>query len=324
MINLIIKSGLGNQLFQYAYARALQEKYKKSGINECLKLNPFYVNNTYVEGDDQRKMSLDHIALNSEVSVSSLDSQKKELDDFKLSVVKSNGIIDLIKWKIFKKKPLGKKKFEERAKRGVYYTYHPYTNYGHPLSSERNKYVFGYFQDANNFCEISETIKKECKVKTPPSEENKKLIDEISKVNAVCLHIRRGDFLNPNWKCLQICDFDYYNNAINLMLDNVNHPIFYVFSNSHADIEWIKNNYHFYDKRGERQIDLRYVDLDNPDYEEYRLMYNCKHFIISNSTFSWWGAYVAESKETIVIVPKRWNLADENDTTIYMPNWIKI
>lgn len=322
MITLIIKSGLGNQLFQYAYARALQYKYIKSGINETLRLNPFYVNNTYIKGDDQRKMSLDHLVLNPDVKISLIDSQENELRDFKYSIVKSNGIIDLIKWKLFKKKPIGQKKFVERALKGVYYTYNPYTNYGHPISKVKNKYIFGYFQDANNFSEISDIIKNECKVKTAPSKENESLIDDISKVNAVCLHIRRGDFLNPNWKCLQICDFDYYNNAVTYMLDHIENPVFYVFSNSHADIEWIKNNYHFYDKKGERQIELKYVDLDNPDYEEYRLMYTCKHFILSNSTFSWWAAYVTSNDSPIVIVPKRWNLSDDNDTSIYLPNWI--
>ena len=83
MINLVVKSGLGNQLFQYAFARALQEEYKKRGIFEELKINPFYVNNTFVNGDDQRKMSLDNLLLNSEVQVSDIACQEKELKNFK-------------------------------------------------------------------------------------------------------------------------------------------------------------------------------------------------------------------------------------------------
>lgn len=324
MINLVVKSGLGNQLFQYAYARALQEEYKRKGSDEDLKINPFYVNNTFVKGDDQRKMSLDNLLLNSEVQVSDIACQEKELKNFKVAVIKSNGLLNLLKWKLFKKKPIGKEKFLERVRKGVYYTYNPYTNYGFPLSEIKEKYVFGYFQDVCNFSEISEIIKQEVRVKTAPSKENKDFINEISSVNAVCVHVRRGDYFNSNWKCLQVCDFDYYNNGINYILDNVENPVFFVFSNTHDDIEWVRNNYRFYDKKGEREIVLKYVDLNNPDYEEFRLMYSCKHFIISNSTFSWWGAYVAEKEDTVVIVPKRWNLAYDNDTTIYLSNWIKL
>lgn len=67
-----------------------------------------------------------------------------------------------------------------------------------------------------------------------------------------------------------------------------------------------------------------YVDLNNPDYEELRLMYSCKHFIISNSTFSWWGAYLGSYDGKIVLAPYRWNLSDENDEAIYLKEWIKI
>lgn len=99
---------------------------------------------------------------------------------------------------------------------------------------------------------------------------------------------------------------------------------FFVFSNTRKDLEWIKENYHFYDKSGNRPLRMVYVDLNNPDYEELRLMYSCKHFIISNSTFSWWGAYLGSYDGKIVLAPYRWNLSDENDEAIYLKEWIKI
>ncbi len=86
----------------------------------------------------------------------------------------------------------------------------------------------------------------------------------------------------------------------------------------------IKNNYNFKNDFQQKEINLKYVDLNNPDYEELRLMYSCKHFIISNSTFSWWGAYLSTNSKKIVIAPERWNLAVENDDSIYLEDWIKI
>ncbi|MCM1925817.1 alpha-1,2-fucosyltransferase, partial [Phocaeicola vulgatus] len=106
--------------------------------------------------------------------------------------------------------------------------------------------------------------------------------------------------------------------------NNVENPIFFIFSNTHDDLIWIKQNYNFYDKKRIRPINLEFVDLNNPDYEELRLMYNCKYFIISNSTFSWWGAYLSTAKDKKVYVPERWNLECEDDYEIYPKEWVKV
>ena len=97
--------------------------------------------------------------------------------------------------------------------------------------------------------------------------------------------------------------------------EQVENPVFYVFSNSSDDINWIKENYDFSD------YNVEYVDLNNPDYEELRLMYSCKHFIISNSTFSWWAQYLCENENKIVIAPSEWNRHFDDCSGIYMPEW---
>ena len=67
-----------------------------------------------------------------------------------------------------------------------------------------------------------------------------------------------------------------------------------------------------------------YIDLNNPDYEDFRLMYSCKHFIVSNSTFSWWAQYLGEDKGKIVIAPDVWHKERSNSENVYMPDWIRI
>lgn len=324
MIHLIIKDGLGNQMFQYAYARYLQESCRQVGIKERLVINPYFINNTIFKDNDFREMSLHHFFLNPQVTFLNKKEQEKSYRDFKFKTLLSTSIVDLYNWRIKKIKPSGVENFLKRAQKGIYYTFFPYTNYGTPIANCNNKFVFGFFQDYRNFHLISEQIRKELLVRDIPSKENVLILEEINKVNSVCLHIRRGDYLNPKWKNLQICTFEYYNNAINVILNRVENPVFFVFSNSHDDLEWIKENYNFKDFKGQKAIQLNYVDLKNPDYEELRLMYTCKHFIISNSTFSWWGAYLSLYSKKIVIAPKRWNLADENDCNIYMEDWIKM
>lgn len=324
MINLIIKDGLGNQMFQYAYARYLQELYRQKGQNEDLVINPYFIQNRVFNDNDHREMSLQHLKLHPDICIQSVKEQKKSMHEFKLKTLKSCSILDLYNWRVKKRKPLGKNAFLNRAKHGIYYTFSAYTNYGSPLAEVRKKFIFGFFQDENNFKPIADTVKKELRVKSEPCEKNRRMVEEIKKKNAVCVHIRRGDYLNPRWKNLQICTFEYYNNAINQVLERVENPVFFIFSNTHDDLEWIKKNYHFKNENGSNEIKLTYVDLSNPDYEELRLMYNCKHFIISNSTFSWWGAYLSNFPEKLVFVPERWNLAVENDHTIYLAEWIKV
>lgn len=319
MISLIIKDGLGNQLFEYAYTRYLQYLYTKDGQPEDIVINTYYIDRY-----DFRKASLQNFMLNDNVRFLESDEMKANMDAFKRRTILANGF-DLIPWKVLKtSKPLGEEKYIKRSKKGLYYTYSSQTEYQTVLAKAKNKFVFGCFQGEANFEPIKDIIRNEFEAKTAPTKENLGMLEDIRGVNSVCLHIRRGDYLDSKWKNLQICTYEYYNRAINQILQKVENPVFFVFSNTHEDIEWIKQNYKFCNNVNDKELQLVYVDLDNPDYEELRLMKNCKHFIISNSTFSWWAAYLSDAEEKIVLVPERWNLALENDDSIYLKEWIKV
>lgn len=318
MISLIIKDGLGNQLFQYAFTRYLQELYKEAGQNEEIAINSLFINTR-----DFRKTALQNFKLNDTVRYMDIEEQKKDFKVFKKRVLLANGL-DVFPWKILKKKPLGEAKYLKRAQKGVYYTYRSQTEYKTKLSKAKDKYVFGCFQGEKNFAPIAETIRNEFEIIAPINLENENMLSKIQSCESVCLHIRRGDYLDARWKNLQICNFEYYNDAINEILKTVKNPVFFVFSNCHEDIEWIKENYSFRNNTTDKPINLVYVDLNNPDYEELRLMKSCKHFIISNSTFSWWAAYLSTFENKQVFVPARWNLSLEDDTSIYLNEWKKI
>lgn len=326
MINLIIKDGLGNQMFQYAYARLLAEEYRKQGQCEHIGIVTDFINKRNDEGNEERKMSLQHLVLNDDVTIIPDERQKNMMRQFKLRTLLSSGISELIRWRLFRIFKSTDALAERRGRSGIYYPYGPYPYHPVTLSKKTHKFVFGFFQNFTYVHSIANLLRHELKVKTSPSAENKAVLDEISKVNAVCLHIRRGDFLNNRWKHLQICDYNYYSRSIDKILEKTTHPVFYVFSNTHEDLQWISENYHFNQVYPDTctPIDIRYVDLSNPDYEELRLMYSCKHFIISNSTFSWWAAWLSSFQNKIVCVPERWNLEYDNDINIYDPSWIKI
>ena len=319
MINLIIKDGLGNQLFEYAYTRYLQYLYEQRGKKEVIMINTYYIDHF-----DFRKVSLQNFKLNDNVHFFESSQQKQNMNAFKRNVILANGL-DMIPWKILKtKKPLGEEKFLKRAKKGMYYTYTSQTEYKSVISEKKDKFVFGCFQGEANFKPIANIIKNELEIKTPANEANTNMLHQINSCNSVCLHVRRGDYLDEKWKNLQVCTFEYYNKAINEILKSESNPVFFVFSNTHEDIEWIKKNYCFKNCVNDKKLNMIYVDLSNPDYEELRLMKSCKHFILSNSTFSWWAAYLAQDNEKKVLVPERWNLSMENDTSIYLESWKKI
>ncbi|MEE1316597.1 MAG: alpha-1,2-fucosyltransferase [Prevotella sp.] len=325
MINLIVKDGLGNQMFQYAFARMLQQMHLDRGEQEQILIINKYIDTHTDHGNEARQLSLNHLSLHPMTSIMAVEAQDKALSRFKVMALLSSGIRECVRWRILKQYNSTDALMYRRGTWGVYYPYGPYPFHPITLSKRKEKYIFGFFQNFNYVHPLAQVLKEELLVKTPASAANQKYIEEIAQCNAVCLHIRRGDYLNPRWKNLQICDFNYYNQAINYILNKTENPVFFVFSNTHKDLEWIKENYKFYDTSNrQRAIKLRFVDMENPDYEELRLMYSCKHFIISNSTFSWWAAWLGKYTEKIVIAPERWNLEYDNDTNIYDPSWHKI
>jgi len=140
------------------------------------------------------------------------------------------------------------------------------------------------------------------------------MIKELESCESVCVHVRRGDYVKLKWN--EACSYGYYERAIKFMKEKLTSPLFYFFSNTHDDIEWIKSNWEFQD------ANIKYVDLSNPDYEELRLMYSCKNFIIANSSFSWWGAYLAGNKDKIVCAPSKWLFEIPTEkSNIIPPNW---
>ena len=325
MINLIIKDGLGNQMFQYAFARMLQQMHLDRGEQEQILIINKYIDTHTDQGNEARQLSLNHLSLHPLTSIMPFEEQNRALSRFKIMALISSGIRECFRWRVLKQYNSTDALMHRRGKWGMYYPYGPYPFHPITLSNRREKYIFGFFQNFNYVQPLALALKEELLVKTPASAPNQQYIEEIGQCNAICLHIRRGDYLNPRWKNLQICDFEYYNKAINHILNHTEAPVFFVFSNTHEDLEWIKINYKFYDTNNkQREIKLRFVDLSNPDYEELRLMYSCKHFIISNSTFSWWAAWLGRHPEKIVVAPERWNLEYDNDTNIYDPSWHKI
>lgn len=184
-----------------------------------------------------------------------------------------------------------------------------------------NAYLEGYFQTEKYFKDIRPTLLKDLSYKKPPSTKNKDLLVKIQRdPNAVSLHIRRGDYVSSKVHNAfhGVKELEYYHEAIKEIKKTVEKPTLYVISN---DPEWCKKNLNFKEKM---------VIVDNNDditggSEDMRLMRTCKHNILANSSFSWWGAWLNENPSKIVIAPKEWFNDKSIDTSDLIPSsWIRL
>jgi len=178
-------------------------------------------------------------------------------------------------------------------------------------------YYFGFWQTPLYFQEIEDEIRTIYSFNANKlSAKSKELFPKIHAQESVSIHIRRGDFLSDANKSIyaDICTFAYYSKAIAYISENVENPQFFIFSD---DIEWAKKN----------------LSLQNADYidwnsgvnswEDMFLISQCKHNIIANSTFSWWGAWLNKNPEKRVIAPSRF-INTSKTPDIYPVDWIKM
>ncbi|TZF83631.1 alpha-1,2-fucosyltransferase [Pedobacter sp. BS3] len=176
-----------------------------------------------------------------------------------------------------------------------------------------NTYLYGYWQSEKYFRSIEDTLRRDLTFVNRLSKEQLHLEERIKTENSIALHVRRGDYINHMLH--PTCSLEYYTDAITIITQQIPNPIFYIFSD---DIEWAQRN-----------LKIRHPHqfiTNNNAITDLRLMSACKHYIIANSTFSWWGAYLGSFEKKIVIAPKKWF----NDTVNYsirdlLPkHWIKI
>lgn len=155
----------------------------------------------------------------------------------------------------------------------------------------RSVYLQGYWQDERYFKDIEDIIRKDFTIATDHEEANIKLAERISGSNGVCLHARRGDYPHA----LPIA---YYKEAIKYVTQKVQNPHFYCFSD---DSSWIEQNLVV----AHPSTVIR-NNNEMRSYEDLWLMSKCRHFIVANSSFSWWGAWLNPDPNKVVVAPARW------------------
>lgn len=292
--------GLGNQLFGYAFTRAVQERMGNhtAYFNRKLYRRPYIKTNTAIPEffPDYYKLLPDKtVVLNDRVSLI-------------LSLIYRR-----LLWLFFSEQSTGltREEFFTRTKWGYIYSRDeecPCDDVSQlPLKAKLN-YIEGYFQWPRLFLPLRDKLRVELSLKEPLSESAQSILREIKSCESVCLHVRRGDYLNYDF--YDICHYPYYKKAMDYIAGKVENPVFYIFSN---DIDWVEKNY-------EIPYPHKFVKENHAAPFELELMRGCKHFVISNSTFSWWAQFLSENEAAVVVAPRPW-FGDGRKCSLYLPYW---
>lgn len=279
MIVVKITDGLGNQLFQYAFARVLKTRVRQE---------------VYLDISDINKKKEKDFKIREWMSL--CDVREFQLDNFMIT-------LPLIDEKELAKKYKRKEytsKFLNYC-REFYLLPSVYLNEG--LYNENrfrflmwhNYYIKGAFFDKKYYENETDILMDELKLKkTIAIPDGMKYI--LANRNTVSLHIRRGDFLNVG---RDMSKSGYYFKALDYIKHEVKDPFLLIFSD---DIEWVENNMNF---------DMEYMTISGrgfTDCEELTLMSMCRNHIMANSTFSYWGAWLNPNKDKIVTLPRGWGM----------------
>jgi len=292
MIITRLIGGLGNQMFQYAAGR-------RTAIANKAELKLDITGYDHQVGITPRKYMLDifniHASIVSKQEIKLFNNYSKNIIQRNLHRIVSS----LFRRHYFRQKSSG---FDHKF-----------------LSISDNSYLDGHWGSEKYFSDIGDVIRKEFMLKNSPNKKNSQLIQRINNCNSVSIHVRRSDYVNDKktHDFHGVCGLDYYKKAVSFITKKVPNTVFFIFSD---DPTWCKQNLRL-------PYSTIYVthNLGNKDYEDMRLMSTCKHNIIANSSFSWWGAWLNSHKNKMIIAPNKWfNIPTINTRDLIPQSWIKI
>lgn len=292
MIVIKLIGGLGNQMFQYALGRKLSFQNQEELLLDC---SFFKEEGTHTPREYE--LGIFHLQANI--------ATEEELSAFQQP---SGSLLSRIRNKIRRMNGADKTFIE------VGHRFHPEV-----MELKGDLHLTGYWQSEKYFSDIRQHLLEDFVFKRPPEGKNKELLDKIQSTNSISLHIRRGDYVtNEAANSFHgLCTLDYYQSAVNHIAHRYDTIHLYVFSD---DIPWAEKNLNL-------GFPMTFVNHNQgkSSWEDMRLMSGCQHNIIANSSFSWWGAWLNDNSNKIVVAPQRWFATKDNDNPDIIPErWIRL
>jgi len=293
MVIVSLMGGLGNQMFQYAAARQITHR-----LGTTLKLDI-----TAYTSDPLRTYSLSPFNIQAQfASAQELAAMRRPYESrMAWYLLRLNRLLKL---------PYGWTVLQENH-------FRPFDSA--TVRASGNVYLKGYWQSEKYFADIPDLIRREFILQNRPDSANREMAGRIAGAQAVSLHIRRGDYVsNPIIQGIHgVCDLAYYQASVERIGEKIASPHFFVFSD---DTTWTQANL---------RLDYPTTFVTHNDggnaHKDLRLMSLCRHHIIANSSFSWWGAWLNPNPDKIVCAPARWFNDPALDTRdLLPPGWIRV
>ena len=293
MIIVQLAGGLGNQLFQYAAARRLA---LHKGVEFALDFHndPGLAQRTYRLG-----------YFNIRQRLATPDETLRAQDQ------RAQGPLARL-WR-------QRRKLLPYCRRRVVRERQPFRFDPRLLNISAEAYLMGHWQNEKYFAPIADTIRAEFTLKQPLSAASAAVTRQIEASQAVGVHVRRGDYAhNPaTHRHHGLCSPDYYQTCARKILSQHPGAVFYVFSD---DPQWVAEHLDL----GKTHI---LIDHNGPerDYEDLLMLSRCQYFIIANSSFSWWAAWLSARPGKTIYAPQRWLASDQFDTSDIVPaGWQRV
>ena len=266
MIVVKLMGGLGNQLFEYAFGTSLAQKLNQEIVYDI----SWFVN------EPTRNLKLNSLGLSLKYkAVSSIYVILKKL------AIYSSGHSKLIRFF----KPLQRLEAAYEFKTALFSAIVKESEFDiEKIKNNKNYYFDGYWQNHEYFKDIRGDILKSIKIPEFQNAQDLNLKKQICNSESVAVHIRRGDYLyDPNFGT---CSIEYYKKAIEHIVSRISNTTFFLFTD---DPDFVKTNFCSMPNA------ILVSDSDRSDIDELNLMHLCKYFIIANSSFSWWGAWLSQN-----------------------------
>lgn len=300
MIAVNINAGLANQMFHYAFGRGLMAK----GLDICFDQSNF---------QPRSQWSFESISLQD--AFPDIEIKQMPEQNFKWVFPREDNRFVMRYQQLMRKlhNLIGDEVY-------IMESSFSYTD-GIEKKARKNCIYRGFWQSEKYFKHCENDIRNQFSFLPFDEKKNIEIVNKMSKENSVAIHFRKGlDYLQKGGMADGVCPPEYYHKAIEYMKQYVENPVFYVFTDNQ---DWVKEHIH--------GLDYILVDWNEisgkRSFRDMQLMSYARHNIISNSTYSWWGAWLNSNPQKIVIAPKSWfnkNDYRNRDNDIVCESWIKM
>lgn len=298
MIVVKLMGNLGNQLFIYAFARSLQLKTNEKVVFDLSGLKRYYytanlqLDKYDIPSDFSFNFDLLPICIRKKFERWTKRFQIEQKLDKVIHQSQSTSQPLVNKW----------------SKRGCYFDFSGFCYRAYDVAHSPYTFVYGYFQSERYFDWCKTALLQDLVLKSPCNEKQLELINQIENCNSIGVSIRtkydkRGD---------SFVKFEYYSRAINEMVKKIKNPRFFIFSDNIDDVRRLI------------RFDYPVTFVNQQDAtSQLDTLSHCKHFILANSTFSWWGSYLSKNQNKLIVMPTPW-FRGVNQQDIYQKGAILI